>query len=73
MLGNYLFDVFAINESKIDSTIPYSEINISGYNIIRKDRNINGSGVVIYIREHISFADAETIWHQRILKEFVLK
>ena len=28
MLGKYLFDVFAINESKIDSTTPNSEINI---------------------------------------------
>ena len=57
MLGNYLFDVFPINESKIDSTIPDSEINISRYNIIRKDFNINCGGVVIYIREHISFAE----------------
>ena len=48
-----LFDVFVINESKIDSTIPDSEINIPGHNIIRKDRNTHGGGVVIYIREHI--------------------
>ena len=57
MLGNYLFDVFPINESKIDSTIPDSEINISRYNIIRKDFNINCGGVVIYIREHIYFPE----------------
>ena len=57
MLGNYLFDVFAINESKIDSTILDSEINIPGYNIIRKDRNTHGGGVVIYIREHLCFTN----------------
>ena len=57
MLDNYLFDILAINESKIDSTIPDSDINFPGYNIIRKDCNINGGGVVIYVREHISFTD----------------
>ena len=57
MLSNHVFDIFAINESKIDSSIPDSEINIPSYKSIRKDRNRNGGGVVIYVREQISFRD----------------
>ena len=69
LLANYLFDVFAINESKIDSTIPDSEINIPGYKIIRKDRNTHGGGLVIYIGEIYIYALlTETIWYQKILK-----
>ena len=57
MLSNHVFDIFAINESKIDPSIPDSEINIPSYKSIRKDRNRNGGGVVIYVREQISFRD----------------
>ena len=37
------FDIFAINESKIDESIPDNEISIPGYNLIRKDRNRAGA------------------------------
>ena len=57
MLSNHVFDILAINESKIDPSIPDSEINIPSYKSIRKDRNRNGGGVVIYVREQISFRD----------------
>ena len=53
------FDLFAINESKIDELIPDNEISIPGYNLIRKDRNRAGGGVVLYIRENIPFSNRE--------------
>ena len=56
-LSNHVFDILAINESKIDPSIPDSEINIPSYKSIRKDRNRYGAGVVIYVREQISFRD----------------
>ena len=40
MLPNSKIDVFAVNESKIDSSVTDNEISmIPGYNMIRKDRN----------------------------------
>ena len=57
MLSNHVFDILVINESKIDPSIPDSEINIPSYKSIRKDRNRNGGGVVIYVRQQISFPD----------------
>ena len=34
--------ILAINETKIDNLVSDNEIRISGYNIIRKDRNRKG-------------------------------
>ena len=42
MLINHPFDILAINETKLDSTISDSEIYINEYIVIRKDRNRNG-------------------------------
>jgi hypothetical protein len=54
MLTNYPFYILAINETKLDSSISDSEIYINGYTIIRKDRNRNGGGIAIYIKNNIS-------------------
>ena len=46
-------DVLTINETKLDATVSDNDIHIPGYEVIRKDRNINGrngGGVCIYIR-----------------------
>ena len=55
------FDILAINESKIDESIPDNEISIPGYNLIRKDRNRAGGGVVLYIRDNIPFSDRKDL------------
>ena len=39
----------------LDSSISNYEINISGYDIVRKDRNRNGGGVALYIRNVIDY------------------
>ena len=54
ILSQYSFHIFAINESKIDSLVNDSEISIPGYKLVRRDRNRNGGGVVIYVQEHLS-------------------
>ena len=41
--------IIGITESKLDSATFDPEISIEGYNIIRKDRNRHGGGVVCYI------------------------
>ena len=55
------FDISAINESKIDESILDNEISIPGYNLIRKDRNRAGGGVVLYIRNNIPFSDRKDL------------
>ena len=50
-------DFLAINESKIDDFVSDNEIQISGYNFVRKDRNRFGGGVVVYIREQYSYLE----------------
>ena len=42
------------SESRIDSLVNDSEISIPGYKVVRRDRNINGGGVVIYVQENLS-------------------
>ena len=53
--------ILAINESKIDDSILDNEININGYNIVRKDRNRSDGGVVLYIRDTISFSERKDL------------
>ena len=46
-------DILAINESKLDNTINDHEVYIPGYEIVRRDRQINGrkgGGVCFYLR-----------------------
>ena len=55
ILEKHPLDVLAINESKIDESISDYEIKIPGYVSCKNDRNRNGGGVMVYIRECISF------------------
>ena len=45
--------VIGIYESKLDETVLNGEINISGYNILRSDRNRHDGGVLCYIKNTI--------------------
>ena len=56
LLEKYTFDILAINESKIDNSIPDNEIHVIGYDLIRNDRNRYGGGVVLYVRHNIPFS-----------------
>ena len=47
--------ILGITESKLDSSIPDQEVKISGYSILRNDRNRNGGGVACYIRADLCF------------------
>ena len=42
--------VLGITESKLDSFVINSEVNINGYSIIRHDRNRNGRGVACFLK-----------------------
>ena len=45
------FDIITLNETKLDTTVLDCEIGIPGYDVIKHDRNRNGGGVAIYIKE----------------------
>ena len=48
-------DILAVNETKLDSSIPDSQVCLSGYSCIRNDRTRSGGEVCIYIRNTIIF------------------
>ena len=50
MLHNNL-DILLISETKIDSSFPTTQFQIEGYTTYRLDRNTNGEGILLYIRE----------------------
>ena len=48
--------IIGITEPKLDHTVPDPEVNFPGYDILRCDRNRNGSGVACYIRKDLCFS-----------------
>ena len=56
LLADKSIDVLSINETRLDETINDQDVYISGYDIIRRDRNRNGGGVCFYIRSVISYS-----------------
>ena len=48
-------DILALNETKIDHIVSDSVISIDGYNHERCDRNRHGGGVLIYIKDTITY------------------
>ena len=64
-----------MNETWLDENISDDELHLTGYNIIRRDRDSFGGGVAVYIDEHLQFnhinmeADRhniEVIWFELI-------
>ena len=52
MLHNNL-DILLISETKIDSSFPTAQFQTEGCTAYRLDRNANGGGILVYIREDI--------------------
>ena len=46
-------DILLISETKIDSSFPTAQFLINGFTTYRRDRNKNGGGMLLYIREDI--------------------
>ena len=57
-INNTKIDILCINETKLDQTISDHEVCLPGFDIIRKDRRVNGrqgGGVCIYVRANLNF------------------
>ena len=50
-------DILCINETRLDNPITSAEVEICGYEIVRRDRNRNGGGVAIYLRNNIPYVE----------------
>ena len=46
-------DISLISETKIDSSFPTAQFHIDGYAIYRRNRNKNGGGLLLYIRDDV--------------------
>ena len=64
-IANKTKAIIGITESKLDHTVPDSEVNFPGYDILRCDRNRNGSGVACYIRKDLCF-NTRTLHYKEI-------
>ena len=53
LLNQEKFDVFCVNETKIDSTVSDSDISIPGYISYRQDRTLHGGGSIIYCSKNL--------------------
>ena len=55
LVGHTKPAILGITESKLDSSVSDQEVNISGYSILRSDRNRYGGGVACYVRADLCF------------------
>ena len=46
-------DILLLSETKMDSSFPTAQFKIEGYTAYRLDRNSNGGGILLYVREDI--------------------
>jgi hypothetical protein len=69
-MSNNDIDVLAINESRMDSTIPDDVILVYGYSWVGKHRNRSGGGgsVGLFIRDTINYRVLGLILMIQILK-----
>ena len=44
-------DIIGFSETRLDESIRGHEVTIEGYKIFRNDRNVNGGGVAIYVKD----------------------
>ena len=47
--------VSEITETKLDETFPNSQFAIQGFHLLRKDRNLHGGAVIMYVRNGVIF------------------
>ena len=51
----------AINETKLSNTTPNCLVSIKDFALERKDRNVYGGGVALYVRKTISYKVIDTL------------
>ena len=65
-LSNQKYNTLSINETMLDSSISNDEINVSCYDMVRKDRNRSGGGVALYIRKEIDYKIRNDLMNEKL-------
>ena len=55
LLGRTKASIFAVTETWLDRTVGDGEIHVPGFSVVRQDRNRQGGGVALYIKNDITF------------------
>ena len=58
ILHSKCLDLLAVNETRLHEIIADSEVSIDGYDIVRRDRPLNGrngGGVCFFVRSNINY------------------
>ena len=58
--------ILCFSETKLDNSITDSEIEIEDYLVVRRDRNVNGGGVCMYIHKDTNFKNRTDLHHENI-------
>ena len=64
LLDDQHIDILAINETRLDRSISDQDVNVVGYDVIRRDRTFNGrfgGSVCFYIRSNINYVVREDL------------
>ena len=76
MLKNSPFDIVAFTETHCDDTVSDNELQLDGFDFIRKDRTRHGGGVILYIKKQLGFhrlldieCELEALWISVKLRE----
>ena len=62
-----LFDIIVLNETKINEEIPDSFFSNRRYNTIRRDRNTEGGGVLVFCRKEYKILKSENSMDNEII------
>ena len=56
-INNQHLDIICINETSLDDGVNNQAVEITGYDILRRDRKRNGGVVAIYLRNTIAYTE----------------
>ena len=46
-------DILLLSGTKIDEPFPNSQFFVEGYRMVRRDRNMTGPGLLLYLKDNI--------------------
>ena len=61
-------DILGLNETRLDNTIPDSQDDPEGYDMLRRDRNRNGGGVAFYVAQSLTYVNRQDLWSHEDLE-----
>ena len=69
-LIKHTFDLFLVSESNHDLCFRDDQFSISGYQIVRKEHDRNGGGLLLYISEDVPFKVIQSLSLPTTLETF---